>query len=452
MKKYIVILLACICGVSCSRYEDDIFPEGRMEKLATECDNLLVSADNGWKVLYYPNPEKFGGFTLAMKFTASGKSDGKGTVVVYGDEKQFGSEGTKGYSSHYSVSLKQGVDLTFDTYNNIISYLSDPENVRGYGTGYEGDNEFIYVSTSAAKDSIRFKGKKRGGNIIFIKLNESPVDYMTKANQSLSSYAADPYYFKEVEFPNGKKMTLVDCNNFVIRAARPIVEEEGAFEDDYVLPFGFDDQGMNLYHPLNYGEYSISSFVNKGSQYYAKLADGQELLLKGVVRPSQTLSQAVYFFDKNADSDLRVSTASPDIEEMIDAYKKAFEESVESTPALKDKAFVFYDMRFVKNMNVDINKGETRESVTYPDAFISTAFSVKENKLYIYEDMSCKFEQATEDEITFSFNRFSSSGLKPIFSFLDKRINNATIVVVPSADYSSSVLVSTVDQQWIQLN
>ena len=54
---------------------------------------------------------------------------------------------------------------------------------------------------------------------------------------------------------------------------------------------------------------------------------------------------------------------------------------MESTPALKDKAFVFYDMRFVKNMNVDINKGETRESVTYPDAFISTAFSVKENKL-----------------------------------------------------------------------
>ena len=78
------------------------------------------------------------------------------------------------------------------------------------------------------------------------------------------------------------------------------------------------------------------------------MADGQELLLKGVVRPSQTLSQAVYFFDKNADSDLRVSTASPDIEEMIDAYKKAFEESVESTPALKDKAFVFYDMRFVR--------------------------------------------------------------------------------------------------------
>lgn len=451
MKKYIVILLACICGVSCSRYEDDIFPEGRMEKLATECDNLLVSADNGWKVLYYPNPEKFGGFTLAMKFTASGKSDGKGTVVVYGDEKQFGSEGTKGYSSHYSVSLKQGVDLTFDTYNNIISYLSDPENVLGYGAGYEGDNEFIYVSTSAAKDSIRFKGKKRGGDIIFIKLNESPVDYMTKANQSLSSYAADPYYFKELEFPNGKKMTLVDCNNFVIRAARPIVEEEGVFEDDYVLPFGFDDQGMNLYHPLNYGEYSIPSFVNKGSQYYAKLADGQELLLKGVARPSQTLSQSVYFFDKNADSDLSVATASPEIEEMIDAYKKAFEEKVENTPALKDKAFVFYDMRFIKNYNVDINKEQTRESVRYPDAFVSTIFSVAENKLYLNDIANCKFEEVAEDEITFNFSAFTSSSLQDIFLFLDKS-EGAKIVVVPSADYSSSVLVSMKDQKWIQLN
>lgn len=449
MKKYIVILLACICGVSCSRYEDDIFPEGRMEKLATECDNLLVSADNGWKVLYYPNPEKFGGFTLAMKFTASGKSDGKGTVVVYGDEKQFGSEGTKGYSSHYSVSLKQGVDLTFDTYNNIISYLSDPENVLGYGTGYEGDNEFIYVSTSAAKDSIRFKGKKRGGDIIFIKLNESPVDYMTKANQSLSSYAADPYYFKELEFPNGKKMTLVDCNNFVIRAARPIVEEEGAFEDDYVLPFGFDDQGMNLYHPLNYGEYSIPSFVNKGSQYYAKLADGQELLLKGVARPSQTLSQSVYFFDKNADSDLGVSTASPGIEKLMDEYKIELEKMVENTPEYKAKAFVFYDFRFIKNFNVDINAGQTRESVKYPDSFVSTMLSVAENKLYLYETLDCKFEEAAEDEITFSINRFSSKSLRTIFSFLD---NGDVNVVVPSADYSSFVLVSTKDQQWIQLN
>ena len=153
--------------------------------------------------------------------------------------------------------------------------------------------------------------------------------------------------------------------------------------------------------------------------------------------------------NKNADSDLGVSTASPGIEKLMDEYKIELEKMVENTPEYKAKAFVFYDFRFIKNFNVDINAGQTRESVKYPDSFVSTMLSVAENKLYLYETLDCKFEEAAEDEITFSINRFSSKSLRTIFSFLD---NGDVNVVVPSADYSSFVLVSTKDQQWIQLN
>ena len=77
MKKLIYILAGVLTLSSCQKNEpDDLFggktPSQRFEQSQAELRRELAKPENGWKLTYFTNDKKFGGFTFLMKFTPEG--------------------------------------------------------------------------------------------------------------------------------------------------------------------------------------------------------------------------------------------------------------------------------------------------------------------------------------------------------------------------------------------
>ena len=57
--------------------DDDVFSEEsgvRLQAVIDECNTTLRGAENGWKMVYYPKVESYGGYTFL--FSSSGRRIG----------------------------------------------------------------------------------------------------------------------------------------------------------------------------------------------------------------------------------------------------------------------------------------------------------------------------------------------------------------------------------------
>ena len=155
--------------VSCSREEDEIFDKSAAERLneAQEADyNILCAAPNGWEMLYFPsNTER--GYNFLMEFMPGDKvriaARNANTGNVYKEE-----------TSAFDIIADDGPVLTFNTYNSLFHYYSDPqpglEGEVNLGTGSGGDYEFKIMSISS--DMVYMRGKKHGIEIYMYPLGE----------------------------------------------------------------------------------------------------------------------------------------------------------------------------------------------------------------------------------------------------------------------------------------
>ena len=144
-----------------------------------EAKSVLESAENGWVVKYYPNPQRtFGGYTLFFKF-----NEGKVTVCT----EIGGAKVTE--TSLYSMGEDLGPTVTFDTKNSLINYFIHPKNPDGLGSTYkglEGDFQFTVMSTSP--EEVIFRGIKTGNDYVLTPLTTS--DWVTE-KQTYIDAAAD---------------------------------------------------------------------------------------------------------------------------------------------------------------------------------------------------------------------------------------------------------------------
>ena len=72
MKKliYLWLLASVLLAVACTD-DDDVFSEEsgvRLQAVIDECNTTLRGAENGWKMVYYPKVESYGGYTFLFKF------------------------------------------------------------------------------------------------------------------------------------------------------------------------------------------------------------------------------------------------------------------------------------------------------------------------------------------------------------------------------------------------
>lgn len=197
MKKFIENLLltavGVICFAACTPEEEDLFDASsanRIEATLKVDKDILTGASNGWLIEYYPSPDlAYGGYTILAKFQEDG------SVVIASDI----ANAEQKITSNYTLKQSAGPVLSFDTYNEIMHFFSDPHNPAGIGTngkGMQGDFEFLIMD--ATPEKVLLKGKKNMTDLVMTPLADgvdwtSYIEQIQDADDAYSQFVAYKY-------------------------------------------------------------------------------------------------------------------------------------------------------------------------------------------------------------------------------------------------------------------
>lgn len=222
INKIILPLLFGTMLVACSPRVDDVFDDTamvRLEKRRADLKNQFINAPNGWVMQYFAQSDptssdsvKHRGYTFLMQFWNDG------TVTI--GAKMNGKYNTE--TSMWDVISDNSSVLTFNTFNKIFHYYSNPDPELGLwgadGEGVGGDYEFMVLEYNGNENYQLLKGKKRSCYIRMYPL-ASGVDweeYLGKLD------AMDKYIFAE-PFPldlfgGNRHLTLYNGHTHEFRA------------------------------------------------------------------------------------------------------------------------------------------------------------------------------------------------------------------------------------------
>jgi len=198
MKKqgiYIWFLLTVFVLGACKRTEDPIFDKNSAERLSEAVEHaydILQGNSNGWMLKYYPaSTMEFGGYTLFIDFV----SDKDATLTSDINKNAI--------TSSYAVIAEGGPVLTFNGYNKVIHYFSEPGADSGVGaadSGLRGDFEFIIIE--ATPEKVTLKGKKSGNLMELIPLGGDAAQVIEDYQQEADFFAQFGAF--KIERPNGE--------------------------------------------------------------------------------------------------------------------------------------------------------------------------------------------------------------------------------------------------------
>lgn len=247
--KIFMEVLAAAAVFSCTSKISPVFEDSsanRIEAMEEELDDVLRSSPNGWIMEYYPSSgQYYGGYNVLMSFT-----DG-GNVKVASEASGVG----KTAGSTYSIYQSSGCILSFDTYNEVMHFFSDPEtsNGGGAGYGYEGDFEFNVLSLS--EDEIIVKGRKSGS---VMKMTPMPIsmtwdEYLKgikKEESAISDYDRLRYQTEDARYD--------------IRISGRSFNVYSEVDGEQVVtsyPFIVNLMGISFYRPVVLGDEKIDGLI-----------------------------------------------------------------------------------------------------------------------------------------------------------------------------------------------
>lgn len=287
MKKIYNILFALIAVLSftsCSTDIDEVFDKSSAERVndaIAEYKTVLTSAENGWLMKYYPKANtKYGGYNLLLKFGTDGN------VTAMSDALGADTKAT----SHYKLEQSASIVLSFDEYNKVIHFFSDPANPAGIGNngkGMEGDLEFRVLTATA--DSVVMLGKKRGTKIVMTPMAKD-ADWTETINQidDLEQEMQFPKYTCEVN----------DAKYVATTSYRTITFTSSNAEDgSTTIPYIVTDKGIEFYKPITLNGVTIKGFNYKGGDNYEFESTDAAVKMLGVVPPiSEQVISGDWFF------------------------------------------------------------------------------------------------------------------------------------------------------------
>lgn len=237
---YIFMLpILALCVHSCVNEEDDLFDESaaqRMNKAVVAYGELLESSANGWVMDYYPSDGSMGGYTYTIVFK-DGKASMASDLSLYSDTEEWPAGTVQ--KSLYQVKAEQECLLTFDTYNLIFHFWSEP---RGSSSpaGYESDYEFTFKQVG--NDTIQLKGKRYGNRIQLIRLQESADAYLSKVIETGEKMAHSPRATMQI---GGKAYSCMLADRVF---QYTVGEGEAATTES--IPYVYSANGLRLYQPV----------------------------------------------------------------------------------------------------------------------------------------------------------------------------------------------------------
>lgn len=252
-----LLLVATVVFSGCKFEEDDAFSESAAERLNEAAElysERLLAQSNGWAMQLYPTTDDeipYGcGYLLLLRF-----SDDYSVVAAMNNELTD-YEYTEDESA-WEVITDDGPVLTFNTYNDVIHFFSDPDDVAytddddETGEGMGGDYEWIIIEAPEDASYILLKGKKRATYNLLTPIDEG-VDY--------AEYLEDVNDFKSTMFPDdAPTYDLIYFGDSVYK-----MEDAGEGMPN-IYPY---DKDAVLYESLN--AYVVSK---NGDDYYFRFRD-----------------------------------------------------------------------------------------------------------------------------------------------------------------------------------
>lgn len=277
-------LIAVLAFTSCSNDIDEVFDKPSAERVndaIAEYKTVLTSAENGWLMKYYPKANtKYGGYNLLLKFGTDGN------ITAMSDALGADTKAT----SHYKLEQSASIVLSFDEYNKVIHFFSDPANPDGIGDngkGMEGDLEFRVLTATA--DSVVMLGKKRGAKIVMTPMAKD-ADWAETINQidGLEQEMQFPRYTCEVN----------DVKYVATSSYRTITFTSSNAEDgSTTIPYIVTDKGIEFYKPITLNGVTIKGFNYVGGDNYEFDATSGSAKMYGIIPPlTSQLQNGNWFF------------------------------------------------------------------------------------------------------------------------------------------------------------
>jgi hypothetical protein len=269
MKKIYLLLLSAIAIASlssCSIEENDLFGKSaatRLNESVASYQELLESNDSGWVMEFMPSEGEYGGYVYAAKFKG-GNVDMAGEIALSNSSTgEVWAPGTI-VSSKYSVKSEQSVILTFDTYNTIFHFFSEPHGSSDTD-GYASDYEFVFMGTSADKDTIYLRGKKYDNELRMYKLNTSISDYVksvVESDENVSQVNRTAMVIGDKSYPISIEDKILSFTN---------IDNDSTVTD---IPLIFNDKGFRLYTPITLNGITYENFEFDSQTGDVKSEDG----------------------------------------------------------------------------------------------------------------------------------------------------------------------------------
>lgn len=277
-------LIAILSFTSCSNDIDEVFDKPSAERVndaIAEYKTVLTSAENGWLMKYYPKANtKYGGYNLLLKFGTDGN------VTAMSDALGADTKAT----SHYKLEQSASIVLSFDEYNKVIHFFSDPANPAGVGDngkGMEGDLEFRVLTATA--DSVVMLGKKRGTKIVMTPMAKDAdwaetISHIDDLEQEMQfpKYTCEVNDVKYVATSSYRTITFTSSN-----------AEEGSTTEPYIVT----DKGIEFYEPITLNGVTIKGFNYVGGDNYEFDATSGSAKMYGIIPPlTSQLQNGNWFF------------------------------------------------------------------------------------------------------------------------------------------------------------
>jgi hypothetical protein len=251
---YFLLIVSGLFLQSCLKDEEDVFDKSaaeRMDDALTEYQTVLTAAPNGWLMEYYPEEDQaIGGYTYLCSFNASGE------VTVASEITTRNHQSGDQITSLYKLIADQGPVLSFDTYNEVFHYFSEPSGSDV--DGYAGDYEFIILK--ADQDSVIMKGKKYANRIVMTPLAEG-TDWSEYLQQIVT--ISEESAFGTYKFFIGNQETA------------DVTQTERTFSFEYSegeevrsegVSFIYTGTGIKFYEPFTLGGVTMENFDWHGSE------------------------------------------------------------------------------------------------------------------------------------------------------------------------------------------
>ena len=242
--KYSLLPLVLVCCfitatlptlTACSNDVDNVMGQSASERVAEDQAryyDLLEGQQQGWAIDYYPSDGSMGGVAYTVRFAG-----GEATVAceqavrnpVTNTTYPVGTELT----SLYRIVEETGILLTFDTYNPLLHYWSQPS--QGHGKGYESDYEFTFLCATA--DSIVLRGKKHGMVLRMYPLKEPATDYVARVAQMRATLSATT-----------RKHAVVDGQHIAVTMSDNLFSYNA--QQPATTPYVYTPEGVRFYEPV----------------------------------------------------------------------------------------------------------------------------------------------------------------------------------------------------------